>query len=520
MDSTIIDGSVLTASNYLVYFFENSSTFRNFNIIGPGADKVGMTVWYSVIEASDCRISEVEIGLLQATSSVKIKRFIINIDDYDTYSGYIIHDACPENTCLSIFTENIFFIKHSSWPSLLYFFGGEQIIKNNIIIGEISARKGISFESQKRVIFKNNLVSGFRYENVSVSSHSDSVFLVNNNSMNVLYANVYGGAFQINQGDKTILKNNIIQNTNIGVSGYLDAVRSDYNLFNNVNTPVSNGAYLGEGNIFANPMFVNDTLPVPNGTYDLHLQKYSPAIDKGDPSITDVDKTRSDIGMYGGPEGETYVYLDLPPRTPKNFAYDYNTAHRILTLTWDMNTEYDFRNYNIYRDTISEFTPGEFNLIGQSDTSYYVDNLSSITAQNIYYRITAVDSQDNESQPGNEIAVLIVGVKPGVEILRDYILYQNYPNPFNPSTIISYEIKEHSYVKLMVYDIKGELIEVLVNKEQDAGYYEVEFDASVGSKQYAAGKPLASGIYLYRIEVIGKGNIPVYSDMKKMILIK
>ncbi len=181
-----------------------------------------------------------------------------------------------------------------------------------------------------------------------------------------------------------------------------------------------------------------------------------------------------------------------------------------------MNTESDFRNYNIYRDTVSGFIPGEFNLIAQTDTSYFTDNLSDITAKNIYYRITAVDSQDNESQPGNEIAVLIVGVNPEVQIVRDYILYQNYPNPFNPSTKIGYEIKEHSYVKLIVYDIKGELIEVLVNKEQNGGYYEVEFR----SQETGVRNQLASGIYLYRIEIIGKGNIPLYSDMKKMILIK
>ena len=67
----------------------------------------------------------------------------------------------------------------------------------------------------------------------------------------------------------------------------------------------------------------------------------------------------------------------------------------------------------------------------------------------------------------------------------------------------------------MVYDIKGELISVLVNKEQEAGYYEVEFPVAQDSSP-----ELSSGIYLYRIEVIGNGNIPVYSDMKKMVFIK
>ena len=75
----------------------------------------------------------------------------------------------------------------------------------------------------------------------------------------------------------------------------------------------------------------------------------------------------------------------------------------------------------------------------------------------------------------------------------------------------------------MVYDIKGELVDVLVNKEQEAGYYEVGFNAEVGSKSAsggAAGNKIASGIYLYRIEVIGDGRIPRYADMKKMILLK
>ena len=102
--------------------------------------------------------------------------------------------------------------------------------------------------------------------------------------------------------------------------------------------------------------------------------------------------------------------------------------------------------------------------------------------------------------------------------VNDYILYQNYPNPFNPSTKIGYQLKQRGCVKLMVYDIKGELVSMLVNKEQNAGYYEADF--SVISHQSTIGNSIASGIYLYRIEVIGEGNLPVYTEMKKMILIK
>jgi hypothetical protein len=94
--------------------------------------------------------------------------------------------------------------------------------------------------------------------------------------------------------------------------------------------------------------------------------------------------------------------------------------------------------------------------------------------------------------------------------ITDYSLIQNYPNPFNPSTKISYLLKEKGFVKLKVYDIRGELVKVLVNETKEAGYYEAEFN----------GKGLASGVYIYRIEVIGEGNKLVYSDMKKTVLLK
>ena len=63
-------------------------------------------------------------------------------------------------------------------------------------------------------------------------------------------------------------------------------------------------------------MFMNDIIPIANSNYDYHLQEFSPAIDKGDPNILDVDGTRSDMGMYGGPFGEITYYKDLAPKPP------------------------------------------------------------------------------------------------------------------------------------------------------------------------------------------------------------
>lgn len=80
----------------------------------------------------------------------------------------------------------------------------------------------------------------------------------------------------------------------------------------------------------------------------------------------------------------------------------------------------------------------------------------------------------------------------------------NYPNPFNLSTTINYQLKTASKVVLNIYDISGRKVAVLVNKEQKAGIYKVNFNAT----------KLTSGVYLYRIVA---GN---FIQAKKMLLLK
>ncbi len=267
-------------------------------------------------------------------------------------------------------------------------------------------------------------------------------------------------------------------------------------------------------NLSVDPMIVNDDTT--QGEIDFRLQKYSPLIDAGDPNILDRDSTRSDIGLYGGPYGESYIYFDLPPRPPVNLTANVDT---LIKLNWNKNTESDFSYYNVYRDTTSNFTIDSTKLIDSvTDTFYYQTFPSNI--ETLYYKLTAVDNQGNESNLSEEVAVVLVSVKNEWVPVNNYILYQNYPNPFNPSTKIGYKLKERGYVKLYVYDIKGELVSVLVNEVQEAGYYEVEFNAEVGSRQSSVGKSLASGVYIYQIFISSDNRIPIFSDTKKMVYIK
>jgi hypothetical protein len=98
----------------------------------------------------------------------------------------------------------------------------------------------------------------------------------------------------------------------------------------------------------------------------------------------------------------------------------------------------------------------------------------------------------------------VTSVKDEKSIPNEYKLEHNYPNPFNPSTTIRFSIPERSFVSLKVYDILGNEVTTLVNKDMETGNYETKFNADNYS----------SGIYIYKISA---GN---FINTRKMILVK
>jgi hypothetical protein len=87
----------------------------------------------------------------------------------------------------------------------------------------------------------------------------------------------------------------------------------------------------------------------------------------------------------------------------------------------------------------------------------------------------------------------------------EHQLSQNYPNPFNPNTNIRFALKSESDVKLVVYNLLGEMIKELVDNKIAAGNHEYTFNSD----------DLPSGIYLYRLEA---NNQTI--GVKKMTLVK
>lgn len=96
-------------------------------------------------------------------------------------------------------------------------------------------------------------------------------------------------------------------------------------------------------------------------------------------------------------------------------------------------------------------------------------------------------------------------------IPKEMTLEQNYPNPFNPSTIIRFELPSTSRITLRVYNLLGQVVATLIDREEPAGSHDAEWHAS----------RFASGIYFYRLEATGLSNPrQTFSQVKKMELIK
>lgn len=86
----------------------------------------------------------------------------------------------------------------------------------------------------------------------------------------------------------------------------------------------------------------------------------------------------------------------------------------------------------------------------------------------------------------------------------NFDLKQNFPNPFNPSTKIEFALPSDQTVTLKVFNMLGQEVAILINKEMNAGNHNINFNAY----------NLSSGVYLYQLKA---GN---YIQTKKMTILK
>ena len=169
----------------------------------------------------------------------------------------------------------------------------------------------------------------------------------------------------------------------------------------------------------------------------------------------------------------------------------------------------DIAFYNIYKGDATGFTPSNDNLIATletSNTSIRYNDASYDGSAEAFYVIEVVDDGMNKvySKEVNTTTGVADEAVPTV-----YSLSQNYPNPFNPATTIKFGIPQAADVTVKIYDILGQEVKTLMNRNLAAGFHTVNFNAS----------NLISGMYIYRIQANGVDGSN-FTDVKKMLLVK
>ncbi len=156
---------------------------------------------------------------------------------------------------------------------------------------------------------------------------------------------------------------------------------------------------------------------------------------------------------------------------------------------------------------------GQSWLIQIPDTSFRISQYwyNSFTNKNNGWTFTFSTNKGIHTRTGGDATFITNIIQTQNSVSDKFILFQNYPNPFNPKTKIKYQLDFSKFVTIKIYDLQGKEIITLVNKKQNTGYHEVEFNSDEARNRIQ----LSSGIYFYSLYLDGE-----WADTKKMILLK
>ncbi len=168
--------------------------------------------------------------------------------------------------------------------------------------------------------------------------------------------------------------------------------------------------------------------------------------------------------FYGKQDKDGMVYQEVPQ--PSSKSYTTNSA----------------ANYGYVEGVI--IPSRGYLLVSISDTSAKIE-----------YIRTYLPTEENGTRHNKDIShsytIINKGTASGVSEMNyspdKFTLNQNYPNPFNPETTISFEMEKQSDVKLEVFNLLGQKVSTLLDKNLSAGYYSVKFNPA----------SLAGGVYYY-----------------------
>jgi hypothetical protein len=221
-------------------------------------------------------------------------------------------------------------------------------------------------------------------------------------------------------------------------------------------------------------------------------------------------------------------YVDTQPEPPLAFSLQFpqNDAHFLpvpaeVAFRWLPTTDPDpMATFTYTLEVATEETFDEFAIVHRTvEIDALEANLTVATADlpdGVYYwRVIATDNQ-GLTRPSDQHWMLRLGEVTGIEdftgnagVPTDFTLAQNYPNPFNPRTTIRYGLPRAADVRLSIFNVLGQLVDVRDFGLQSAGWHRLEWDGRDRS-----GITMPSGLYIYRIEA------GAYISARTMLMLK
>ncbi len=188
---------------------------------------------------------------------------------------------------------------------------------------------------------------------------------------------------------------------------------------------------------------------------------------------------------YDSPPDSGYSQDNALPSIPTGFTVAYGGEGN--ALAWDTSPDHDFREFHVYRGSDPDFVPGATSLVQVTAATTWLDAVSPGWGH--HYKLTALNEEGAESVAAPPLAVTgVPGGPPGPGPRLD----QNMPNPCNPGTMIRYQLPAPGRIRLDLYDLSGRRVRTLVDGPRPAGE-----QAVLWAGDDDAGRPVASGIYLY-----------------------
>lgn len=204
------------------------------------------------------------------------------------------------------------------------------------------------------------------------------------------------------------------------------------------------------------------------------------------------------------------------PTLPVELSYFraiYQAANKGVKLSWESQSESQMVGYRVYRNSADDLTSASLitafpiEATNSSSGGFYTLMDHDVEPGVYYYWLEALSYTESSFYESKMVEISVFDNQPSLPLITQ--LHGAFPNPFNPNTTIMYELSHPSRVKIEVFNLRGQLIDTLLDANKPEGKHYQAFHA-----YDSQGNRLSSGLYFYRLTA-GK-----HTQMKKMLLMQ